>query len=73
MKGVDGQLEPARGAAAVTEALLNSGAFVETVFHCPQCGRGGTSVARMGTLGDHGCLGCGAPTVVTVLDRFPRG
>jgi hypothetical protein len=42
------------------------------VFHCPQCGLGGTSVARMGTAADHGCLGCGAQTVVTVLDRFPR-
>jgi hypothetical protein len=69
---MDDRLEPARGAAAVTEALLASGAFVETVFHCPQCGLGGTSVARAGTVGDHGCLGCGAQTVVTVLDRFPR-
>ena len=52
MEGVDGPLEPARGAAAVTEALLNSVASVETVFHCPQCGLGGTSVARTGALAD---------------------
>ena len=68
---MDEHVERARGAAAVTEALLASGAFVETVFHCPQCGLGGISVARTGTL-EHGCLGCGAPTVITVLDRFQR-
>jgi hypothetical protein len=61
--------EPARGDAA----LLATGTFVECVFHCPACGLGGTSLARPAALtADKPCLGCGAPVVVTVLDRFAR-
>jgi hypothetical protein len=63
---------PARGAAAVTEQLLASGAFVEVVFHCPDCGLGGTSVARPSGLRDRECVRCGSDVVVTVLDRFGR-
>jgi hypothetical protein len=61
-----------RGPAAATGSLLRAG-FVEVVFHCPTCGLGGTSVARPETLAGRRCLGCGAPTVVTVLSRFSRG
>jgi len=64
--------EPARGPAAVSESLVASGAFVECVFHCPACGLGGTSLARPAALSDKACLGCGAPVIVTVLDRFAR-
>jgi hypothetical protein len=64
--------EPERGPAAVAEALTRSGAFVECVFHCAECGLGGTSLIRPGRIAEKTCLGCGGPVVVTVLDRFPR-
>jgi hypothetical protein len=64
--------DPARGPSAATEALLRAG-FVELVFHCPSCGQGGTSLARPETLYGRTCFDCGAPSVVTVLDRFARG
>jgi hypothetical protein len=64
--------EPARGAAASTDALLRAG-FVELIFHCPECGLGGTSLARPEALHGRRCLDCGAPSVMTVLDRFARG
>jgi hypothetical protein len=64
--------EPARGPAAATDALLRAG-FVELVFHCPACGLGGTSLARPEALAGRCCLDCGAPSVMTVLDRFTRG
>lgn len=72
MDGDERTPQPARGAAAVTEKLLASGAFVEVVFHCPACGLGGTSVARPAALGDRSCVRCGSEVVVTVLDRFGR-
>jgi hypothetical protein len=65
--------QPDRGPAAVAEALTRSGAFVECVFHCAECGLGGTSLIRPARIADKTCLGCGGPVVVTVLDRFPRG
>jgi hypothetical protein len=61
-----------RGPGAATAALLRAG-FVELVFHCPECGLGGTSLARLPAPAERPCLGCGAPTVVTVLSRFARG
>jgi hypothetical protein len=64
--------EDARGPAAVGDALLRSGAFVECVFSCPACGLGGTSLIRPGALEAKACLGCGGPVVLTVLDRFAR-
>jgi hypothetical protein len=64
--------EPNRSPAAATEALLRAG-FVELVFHCPECGVGGTSLARPEALVGRACLDCGAPSVVSVLDRFARG
>jgi hypothetical protein len=64
--------EPARGPAAVADALTRSGAFVECVFSCPSCGLGGTSLIRPGRLAEKSCLACGEAVVVTVLDRFPR-
>jgi hypothetical protein len=64
--------EPSRSSAAATEALLRAG-FVELVFHCPECGVGGTSLARPEALIGRTCLDCGAPSVMTVLDRFARG
>lgn len=64
--------EPARGAAAVADALTRSGAFVECVFSCPACGLGGTSLIRPGLLDAKRCVACGEPVVVTVLHRFPR-
>jgi hypothetical protein len=64
--------EPAPGAADATDALLRAG-FVELVFHCPECGLGGTSLARPEALIGRQCLDCGAPSVMTVLDRFSRG
>jgi transcription elongation factor Elf1 len=64
--------EEIQGRAEVTAALLRAG-FVELVFHCPECGLGGTSLARPEALADRTCLVCGAPTVVTVLSRFSRG
>jgi hypothetical protein len=63
---------PARGPAAVADALTRSGAFVECVFSCPSCGLAGTSLIRPGRLAAKECLGCGDPVVVTVLERFPR-
>jgi hypothetical protein len=54
-----------------TEALLAAG-FVETVFHCPSCGVGGTSLSRPEALLDRVCLECAEPVVTTVLDRFGR-
>jgi hypothetical protein len=57
--------------ADVTEALLAAG-FVETAFHCPSCGRGGTSLSRPSSLLGRACLDCGEPVVTTVLDRFAR-
>ena len=65
-------VDDARGPAAVEDALLRSGAFVECVFSCPACGRGGTSLIRPGVLAAKACLDCGAPVVLTVLERFPR-
>jgi hypothetical protein len=64
--------EPARGPAASTDALLRAG-FVELIFHCPQCGLGGTSLARPEALHGRTCLDCGAPSIMTVLDRLSRG
>jgi hypothetical protein len=64
--------EPSRSPAAATEALLRAG-FVELVFHCPECGVGGTSLARPEALMGRICVDCGAPSVITVLDRFARG
>jgi hypothetical protein len=72
MEHANARPEPARGPAAVADALTRSGAFVECVFTCPECGLGGTSLIRPGALEAKACLGCGAPVVVTVLDRFPR-
>ena len=54
-----------------TESLLRAG-FVETVFHCPSCGVGGTSLSRPAALLDRACLDCGELVVSTVLDRFAR-
>jgi hypothetical protein len=55
--------------ADVIESLLAAG-FVETAFHCPSCGLGGTSLSRPSALLERSCLGCGEPVVTTVLDRF---
>lgn len=55
--------------ADVTETLLRAG-FVETAFHCPACGLGGTSLSRPAALLPRTCLDCAAPVVTTVLDRF---
>jgi hypothetical protein len=57
--------------ADVTEALMKAG-FVETLFHCPSCGLGGTSLSRPAALLERTCLDCGEPVVTTVLDRFAR-
>jgi hypothetical protein len=57
--------------ADATPALLAAG-FVETAFHCPSCGLGGTSLSRPAALAERACLGCGSPVVTTVLDRFSR-
>ena len=65
-------VDDARGPAAVEDALLRSGAFVECVFACPACGLGGTSLIRPGVLEAKACFDCGEPVVVTVLERFPR-
>jgi hypothetical protein len=54
-----------------TQRLLAAG-FLECVFLCAECGRGGTSLSRPAMLADKTCLDCGAPVVVSVLDRFPR-
>ena len=55
-----------------TDSLLRAG-FVETVFHCPACGLGGTSLSRPSALLGRTCVNCEAPVVTTVLDRFVRG
>ncbi len=57
--------------ADVVQSLLRAG-FVETVFHCPTCGAGGTSLSRPVALLERTCLECDAPVVTTVLDRFAR-
>jgi hypothetical protein len=57
--------------ADVTESLLAAG-FVETAFHCPACGLGGTSLSRPASLLDRACLDCGQPVVTSVLERFGR-
>jgi uncharacterized Zn finger protein (UPF0148 family) len=57
--------------ADVTEPLMRAG-FVETLFHCPSCGLGGTSLSRPAALLERTCLDCGEPVVTTVLDRFAR-
>jgi hypothetical protein len=57
------------------DPLLSTGAFVECVFHCVDCGLGGTSLIRPSAVGDKVCLGCGGDSVVvTVFERFrPSG
>lgn len=57
--------------ADVTEALLAAG-FVETAFHCPACGLGGTSLSRPASLLDRTCLDCDEPVVTSVFERFGR-
>jgi hypothetical protein len=63
---------PATGSAAVADALTRSGAFVECVFHCAVCGTAGTSLIRPPAVPGRRCTACGAPVVVTVLERFGR-
>jgi hypothetical protein len=60
---------PARGPAAVADALIRSGAFVGCVFHCPACGLAGTSLVRPAALPGKACAGCGEPVLVSVLDQ----
>jgi hypothetical protein len=56
------------------EQLLRTGAFVECVFHCTECGVGGTSLIRPAAIKDKICLECGGDVVVTVFERFrPSG
>jgi hypothetical protein len=56
------------------DQLLRTGAFVECVFHCVECGRGGTSVIRPAAIREKVCLDCGGDVVVTVFERFrPSG
>jgi hypothetical protein len=56
------------------DRLLRSGAFVECVFHCVDCGLGGTSLIRPSAIRDKICLECGGGVVVTVFERFrPSG
>jgi hypothetical protein len=57
--------------AEVTDTLLRAG-FVETAFHCPSCGLGGTSLSRPSALVERTCLDCDEPVVTSVLDRFTR-
>ena len=53
------------------DPLLATGAFVECVFHCVECGLGGTSLIRPSALRDKVCLGCGGEAVVvSVFERF---
>ena len=53
------------------DPLLATGAFVECVFHCVECGLGGTSLIRPSALRDKVCLDCGSESVVvTVFERF---
>jgi hypothetical protein len=55
------------------DPLLATGAFVECVFHCTDCGLGGTSLIRPSAVKDKVCLGCGGEeVVVTVFERFRR-
>jgi len=60
---------PARGPAAVADALTRSGAFVECVFHCPACDASGTGLARPAALKGKVCPACGDAVVVSVLER----
>ena len=57
------------------DPLLATGAFVECVFHCTECGLGGTSLIRPSAIRDKVCVGCGGDeVVVTVFERFrPSG
>jgi len=52
-----------------TRTLLAAG-FLECVFHCPGCGLGGTSLSRPAMLRERSCAACGAPVVLSVLERF---
>jgi len=46
---------------------------VECVFHCTDCGLGGTSLIRPSAVKDKVCVGCGGEqVVVTVFERFRR-
>ena len=62
----------ATGATAVADVLTTSGAFVECVFHCAECGTAGTSLIRPAAIPGRRCTACGAAVVITVLDRFGR-
>jgi hypothetical protein len=56
------------------DQLLRTGAFVECVFHCVECGLGGTSLIRPAAIREKVCLECGGDVVVTVFERFrPSG
>jgi hypothetical protein len=56
------------------DQLLRTGAFVECVFHCVECGLGGTSLIRPAAVREKVCLDCGGDVVVTVFERFrPSG
>ena len=53
------------------DPLLATGAFVECVFHCVDCGLGGTSLIRPSAVQDKVCLGCGGDSVVvSIFERF---
>src|SRR5215211_1466810 len=41
------------------DQLLRTGAFVECVFHCVECGLGGTSLIRPAAVREKVCLDCG--------------
>ena len=60
---------PERDPAAVADALTRSGAFVECVFHCPECAVAGTGLVRPAALAGKVCPACGDPVVVSVLER----
>ncbi|HET8756217.1 MAG TPA: hypothetical protein VFM58_09410 [Solirubrobacteraceae bacterium] len=56
------------------DQLLRTGAFVECVFHCVECGLGGTSLIRPAAVRGKVCLDCGGAVVVTLVERFrPSG
>jgi hypothetical protein len=56
------------------DQLLRTGPFVECVFHCTECGLGGTSLIRPAAIREKVCLQCGGDVVVTVFERFrPSG
>ena len=56
------------------DQLLRTGTFVECVFHCVECGLGGTSLIRPAAVRQKVCLDCGGDVVVTVVERFrPSG